>query len=152
MESSGPIQICVRVIGQLQRNVAVNITASSITAQPGLDFVFGGGTLVFSSGVEERCVDFNAPEEGIVEEDETVLISLNQDGDTSLLDVVVTIEDSSTLSFAFEMNTYSTNESDPIDICVNLVQGSTVRNVDLTLSVTGMLFTYAQLWHSSITL
>ena len=146
-ESNGNIlMICVRAVGRLQREAPVTVTVTPISAQPPQDFIFAGSTtttdLVLTPGAAQLCLNFTAPLDNIVEEDETVEISLSQTrfGDviSSPLAVVV-IEDSTTVSFEFETNTYETTERNSFNVCVNLTGGSTARNINVMLSADSII-------------
>jgi hypothetical protein len=135
MESSSEVLLCVLVTGELQREIEITISASSLSADPSQDFTFPDDVIMFTPTVLQECFNFSVVDEGIVEADELVMIVLGQNSVASIPTpgVIVTIQDSSTVNFSFQMELYNITESQTTDVCVEL-EGVTVRNIIITLS------------------
>ncbi len=135
-ESSSFIPICVEAIGQLQISLSVSIAASPISAERNQDFFFTDNVITFSPDNSQECFDFTVVEDQTVEADELAMIRLDQNSDRADIPsptVVVTIEDSSTVSFSFLMDVYDIIESETAGLCV-MMQGVTTRDIAVTLS------------------
>ena len=127
--------ICVNVSGQLQRVEEVAIAAIPLSAQPGLDYVFNSSSINFTQAVSQVCVPFVVLSDDIVEEQESVLITI--DSPSAIIpvsNVTVTITDSSTVAFSFDMDVYSTTENESIAVCVGIFGGQAERDIQVVLA------------------
>ena len=137
-ESSGSVPVCVQALGDLQREVELTITASPLSALPDQDYTFLDDVATFSPGVSQQCFNFTVSEEGLVEGDELVMVSLGQSSvaDIAMPSVMVLIQDSSNVSFTFEMESYNISESETVNICV-VLQGMSAREITILISLDG---------------
>ena len=140
-EDQGPVNVCVELLGTLQRSVTMNINLNNIGTTPD-DFSIDQLTVIFGNGgTNPQCIQLVANPDVLLESDENFSIILSSTDDAvDIVDgtAVVTIQDSSTLRLGFSQVPESVEEGEVFSACVNIIEGSLSGQFQLPISIVSL--------------
>lgn len=144
-EGQGPIEVCVELLGMLERAVTVNVEVQDINTTR-LDFnntEEGEGALVFGNGTaSEQCFQLLISADNIIENDESFSLVLSSPIDaveviTESAPVII-IQDSSTLEVGFSTVPTSVIEGESFMACARINMGGLSEGFQLPVNVVSL--------------
>ncbi len=133
------INVCVELIGELGREITVDIDFEEDTATFE-DFSNRDQTITFNNvrSITVQCLQLQTIQDDLYEDNEVFHISLSSpDNVVDVLNsnVEVTIEDSSELVIGFENSAYTVTEGATLEACVMIFSGSLAQQVSFSVNV-----------------